>query len=212
MVAVKGRGRLNKQIREAEQFLAQVEPKLENLIKQHGPCQIKPSSRPPFEYLIRSVISQQLSSKAASTIVSRVETLLGQSGFSPCTIVNLPYDQLRACGLSNAKVNYSQGIAQACVDKQLDFEVLKNLPSADVIESLVRLKGVGEWTAQMFCIFALGHLDVFAPADIGLQRGLQHLYQLDEKPAKPMMVELTEPWRPYRSVASWYLWRVADQI
>ena len=203
---------LNQRLRVAEHHLARADSKMASLIQRHGPCQIQPSSRPPFEYLIRSIISQQLSSKAASTIVSRVESLLGQQGFSAEAILAVSYDQLRACGLSNAKVQYSQGIAQACLDDVLDFNALADMPSEEVIETLIQLKGVGEWTAQMFCIFALGHLDVFAPADIGLQRGLQHLYELEEKPAKPLMQELTEPWRPYRSVASWYLWRIADDI
>lgn len=212
MVKANNQLALNQRLREAEDLLAKADSKMASLIQRHGPCQIQPSSRPPFEYLIRSIISQQLSSKAASTIVSRVENLLGEQGFSARAILGVTYEQLRACGLSNAKVQYSQGIAQACLDESLDFNALADMPSEEVIESLIQLKGVGEWTAQMFCIFALGHLDVFAPADIGLQRGLQHLYELEEKPAKPLMLELTEPWRPYRSVASWYLWRIADEI
>ena len=195
---------------QALQLLKKQDPIFEQLIRRFGQCQLNPSSRTPFEYLIRSIISQQLSAKAASTIVGRVEALLGRKHFSAKNIVALSPEQLRACGLSHAKVQYSHGIARAVLDKEIDFEQLKVMDSQEVIEQLVKLKGVGEWTAQMFCIFALGHLDIFAPADIGLQRGLQILYQLDEKPSKQQIEDMTSKWKPYRSVASWYLWRLVD--
>ncbi len=117
---------------------------------------------------------------------------------------------MRECGLSNAKVSYCHAIAQAELDKQINFAALYGQETEAVIDELKALKGVGDWTAQMFCIFALGHLDVLATADVGLQRGLQKLNHLPQKPAPEQMLRLTQNWLPYRSVASWYLWRLAD--
>ncbi|NVK21045.1 MAG: DNA-3-methyladenine glycosylase 2 family protein [Kangiellaceae bacterium] len=198
------------QISKALELFAQPSHELSQIVRYYPRCVINPNLRQPFEYLVRSIISQQLSSKAASTIVGRVEVKLGRKKFSPKNILALSFDELRACGLSTAKVNYAHGIAQATLDKTIIFEDLYQTNTEQAIEQLVALKGVGEWTAQMFCIFALGHLDVMATADVGLQRGLQILHQLDEKPNKQQMLELTDSWRPYRSVGSWYLWRLAD--
>ncbi|NVJ66601.1 MAG: DNA-3-methyladenine glycosylase 2 family protein [Gammaproteobacteria bacterium] len=191
--------------------LVLVEPSFSSLVDKYGACRISPHEKPPFEYLVRSIISQQLSSKAAATIVGRVEALLGRKKFNAKNILALNHAELRGCGLSNAKVTYSHGIAQAVMDKTIDFDALHSLDTDTSIERLVALKGVGEWTGQMFCIFALGHLDVMATADVGLQRGLQKLYDLPEKPSASQMIELAKPWQPYRSVASWYLWRLADE-
>ncbi len=198
-------------LRRAEKHLAQQDAKLANLIQKFGQSAISPSQREPFEYLVRSIVSQQLSAKAAATIVGRVEKKLGQKKFLPKNILAISFDELRQCGLSRAKATYAHGIAQAVLDKQMVFEDLYLMNTEQAIEQLVKLKGVGEWTAQMFCIFALGHLDVMATADVGLQRGLQILHELDSKPDQPQMLNLTEIWKPYRSIGSWYLWRLADE-
>ncbi|WP_251357973.1 DNA-3-methyladenine glycosylase [Kangiella sp. TOML190] len=169
-----------------------------------------PFSRSPFEYLVRSIISQQLSSKAASTIVGRVERALGRKKINARNILALSHRQLRECGLSNAKVSYCHAIAQAEIDNKISFKELYGQGTDEVITALTGLKGVGVWTAQMFCVFALGHLDVLATADVGLQRGMQKLYQLPTKPSAEQMLKISKPWQPYRSIASWYLWKIAD--
>lgn len=197
-------------LRRAEKYLIQQEAHWQAVIERYGKCQLMPSQREPLEYLVRSIISQQLSSKAASTIVGRVAELLGKQGFTATNIVKQEPTDLRACGLSNAKVAYSQGIAQAQLDQSIDFMALYEMDTEAAIGKLIELKGVGRWTAQMFCIFALGHLDVFAYDDIGLQRGMQQLYQLKEKPERSAMEQISNHWMPYQSVASWYLWRIAD--
>ncbi len=197
-------------LRKAEKHLISKEVGWESVIKRYGKCQLAPSKREPIEYLIRSIISQQLSSKAAATIVGRVEKQLGRKKFSAKNILAIPHSELRASGLSNAKASYSHSIAEAVVTKSINFKNLYLMDTEQAFDALVQLKGVGRWTAQMFCIFALGHLDVMAYDDVGLQRGMQRMYQLDSKPDKTLMEQISKQWSPYRSVACWYLWRIAD--
>ena len=178
------------------------------VIKQHGRCTIDPTSRDPFDTLVQSIISQQLSVKAAETIENRVRDLAGKR-FRPTKLLSFPHQELRACGLSNRKVEYIQGIADAVKRRQLSFNKLAKADDQAVIDQLVALRGVGKWTAEMFMIFSLGRMDIFSALDVGLQRGMRHLFG-DAASDLATMEQLATRWQPYRSVASWYLWKIVD--
>lgn len=198
-------------IREAEARLAESDSKMAELIEKFGPCDITPWQRDLYTSLSSSIVSQQLSVKAASTIFGR---LMAQASdgvtLNHERVLALSHDELRACGLSNAKAKYCVSLATAVKNNDIHFEELQNLPDESVIEILIQLPGIGRWTAEMFLIFALGSTDVLATDDLGLKRGMQRYLSLEDYPEKSLFIEKSAPWKPYRSVASWYLWRLAD--
>ncbi len=179
------------------------------VVKQVGPCKMAPDKRDPFDTLVCSIISQQLSIKAADTIEQRVRILAKGTKLRPSALLKLPMESLRAAGLSGRKVEYIQGIAEAVRSRRLRFSQLAIADDATVIQNLVALRGVGQWTAEMFMIFSLGRIDVFSSLDVGLQRGMKQLFGEDLVELKTME-ELAKRWSPYRSVASWYLWKMID--
>jgi len=182
--------------------------RLGKTVKEHGKCQYNPDANDPFDTLINSIISQQLSVKAADTIDGRVRALVGKR-YRPAAILKQEHQTLRNCGLSNRKVEYIQGIAKAVSTRKLSFGRLKKLTDEEIINKLVELRGVGRWTAEMFMMFSLGRMDIFSPLDIGLQRGMRILFDDPEMDLATMEVE-AERWQPYRSIASLYLWKIVD--
>jgi len=195
------------QLKAAETFLRDC-PYLGETVRKQGACTIAPHQRDPFDTLIVSIISQQLSVKAADTIEARVRKL-GGDPFSPEKLLNCQIDELRMAGLSGRKVEYVRGIAKAVIEDGLDLRAMRELPAETVMQQLTSLRGVGQWTAEMFMIFSLGHLDIFSVLDVGLQRGMQQLFG-DRADSPSAMQKLATRWSPYRSVASWYLWRLVD--
>ena len=195
---------------EALDVLASRDDGLAELIAGHPRCPLDRSRGTAFEALAGSIIGQQLSTAAARTIGARVRALAG-GRLTPEACAALPSGALRDAGLSAAKTRYLQGLARAAAHGALNFRALAQLPDDDVIDALTDFNGVGAWTAQMFLMFGMRRPDVAAPGDLGLQRGLQRLHGLDERPEPEQFVALMAPWRPYRSVASWYLWRLAEQ-
>ena len=183
---------------------------LSALIKKHGPCTIKPALDNPFHALTSSIISQQLSSHAAKAIKGRLFGLLGTDNFAPEDILNIPPEKFKYAGLSRAKIGYIRGIALAVRNGELDFTSIARHEDEDVITKLNALSGVGRWTAEMFLIFGLGRPDVLSVTDAGLRRAFKMTYNLQQLPSGTQMILIGEPWRPFRSVASWYLWRVVD--
>jgi len=181
---------------------------LGNTVKEYGKCKYDPDSNDPFDTLISSIISQQLSVKAANTIDGRVRALVGKQ-YRPAAILKHQHQALRNCGLSNRKVEYIQGIAKAVSTRKLSFGRLKKLSDEDIIAKLVELRGVGRWTAEMFMMFSLGRMDIFSPLDIGLQRGMRILFDDPEMDLATMEIE-AKRWQPYRSIASLYLWKLVD--
>ncbi len=176
------------------------------LIRAHGPCSIAQKQRDPFAVLAASIIGQQLSSKAADTIQKRVEVLIGGS-LNPSALLSQTQESLRACGLSNAKARWLITLAEATATGVLDFDALNHMDDDSAIEGLDALPGVGRWTAEMFLIFALHRLDVFAMGDVGLRNAINRLYGKGRKLSDARTLKITKTWAPYRSVASWYLWR-----
>lgn len=190
----------------AEAHLAAADPVLATLIATHGPCSLA-REQDLFAALVDSIIGQQLSVKAAATIAGRLRAALPGGALAADAILALPDDALRGAGLSRAKAAYLRDLAGHVTAGTLDLAALDTQTDDAVTAALVAVKGIGPWTAQMFLIFALGRLDVLPVADLGLREAAVRAYSL---PARPTAADLTAravPWRPYRSIATWYLWR-----
>lgn len=196
-------------IRRAERALANADPVMKRLIAAHGHCPLASRPYAPFHMLASSIISQQLSTKSAAAIKNRLGLLLS-APFAPEEFLRLSSEQLRGAGLSQAKARYISGLAERVCEGGLVFEELIALDDEEVIQTLSQCSGVGRWTAEMFLIFGLKRLDVLAVGDAGLQRAARLLYGKKRR-SKNLLPRIAEPWRPYRSVASWYLWRSLEQ-
>jgi 3-methyladenine DNA glycosylase/8-oxoguanine DNA glycosylase len=167
---------------------------------------------PYFHALARSIIYQQLAAGAASTIHDRVQALsLNPKRFpTSAEILAMPEEDLRGAGLSRNKLKAILDLAERVQEGRLRLRTLHRSSDEEVVERLTEVWGIGEWTAQMFLIFQLGRLDIFAPADLGLQEGIRVLDGRKGRPTPAQALDRAEVWRPLRSVASWYLWRLAD--
>lgn len=163
-----------------------------------------------FASLVRIITGQQLSVNAARVIFERVsEACDGE--IKPQTIVSLDEETLRTAGLSKPKIVYLKDLAQKVLNDEINFAEIESLTDSEIIEVLTTVKGIGRWSAEMFLIFSLGRQDVFAVDDIGLQRSVKWLYGLDSSSGKGEIEMLSQGWRPYRSVASLYLWEVINR-
>jgi DNA-3-methyladenine glycosylase II len=161
-----------------------------------------------FNALLSSIVSQQISTQAAATIMGRVEALFPSAeGVTPDAILAVGPDPLRAAGLSGMKARYVLDLAERVADGRLDLDLLATLDDEAVIAELIQVKGIGRWTAEMFLIFSLGRLDVLPVDDFGLRAAVKRSYGLDDLPKAPAIRALAVPWAPYRTVATWYLWR-----
>lgn len=198
-------------ITDAIEHLSSVDSELAALIHRTGPVSASPrATEDPFEALLRSIVYQQLSGKAAGTIHGRVLDRVGKPP-SPHTILDIPEAELRACGLSRAKCAAIRDLAHHTVNGAIPTSrAMGDLDNAAIIERLTRVRGIGPWTVQMYLMFGLGRPDILPTTDLGIQKGIQKLYSLPELP-KPADVEQTgAPWKPYRTIAAWYLWRSLD--
>jgi DNA-3-methyladenine glycosylase II len=190
----------------ARRHLARRDAVLKRLIRAIGPCTLwhNPDG---FATLVHSIISQQLSTKAAASIRARLEQALAPTGIIPERILALPSKDLRSVGLSANKVRALCDLAERVRNETLPLDLLHELPDEEVIGQLVPVWGIGRWTAEMFLIFSLGRMDVLPVDDWGLRMAVRREYGLPEPPEKARLLELAEPWRPYRSIATWYFWR-----
>ena len=199
------------QMAAAERHLARRCPVMKGLIKTHGPCTLARKRTDPFHVLCTSIISQQLSVKAADTIQARVATaVLAGAKFMPAHFIEAEHALLRAAGLSNAKSKWLIGIAQAVHSGAFSFARLRKLDDEAAIDMLDALPGIGRWTAEMYLMFALGRLDLFALDDVGLRNGVNRLFNEGVKLDDEATLAIAERWSPYRSIASWYLWRAME--
>ena len=193
---------------QAHRELARQCPTMRRLIRTHGPASIGSRRRDPFHVLASSIIGQQLSMKAADTIQGRVHALVGaKSRLKPEHLLSVSPEQLRSVGLSNAKAKWLQALSERTASGELSFKALATMEDEAAIETLDALPGVGRWTAEMFLIFALHRLDIFSLGDVGLRNGVNRLYNGGEKLDDRATLEIVARWAPYRSIASWYLWR-----
>jgi DNA-3-methyladenine glycosylase II len=190
----------------ARRHLARRDPVLKKLIAQVGTCTLQPSTD-RFGTLVRSIVSQQISGKAAASISGRLCELLGKSGIEPRGIARAREEKLRAAGLSTAKVRAVRDLAAKVLDGTVDLVSIHEKPDEEVIAHLLPVIGIGRWTAEMFLIFSLGRLDVLPLGDLGFRVGVQRQLGLETVPDNATLTQLAEPWRPYRTVATWYFWR-----
>ncbi len=185
---------------------------LGQLIKQAGPITLDlPKRLNPFDALLRSIIYQQLSGKAAAAIHKRVRVLFFGGNINPNQVLAMDDQVLRNAGMSRAKVVAVNDLAQKTIDGLIPpGSRLREMSDADIVENLTQVRGIGEWTVQMFLMFQLGRPDVLPTKDLGVRKGFMLTYGLDELPAEKDMMVYCERWRPYRSVGSWYMWRALE--
>ena len=199
--------------RKAVQVLSKADKKLGRLIKAVGPIQIDPPKRlNPFQALMRSIVYQQLSGKAAATIYGRVLGLFpGQRSLKPEQILEIPMEMLRGAGMSNAKARAVKDLAEKAMEGIVPTGArLRKMSDEVIVDRLTQVWGIGEWTVQMVLIFQLGRSDVLPVKDLGVRKGYMLTYGLDAMPEEGEMMDYCECWRPYRSVGSWYMWRAVD--
>ena len=190
----------------ARRTLARRDPILRDLMRRHGPCGLARSQHTdPFQALVHAIISQQLSTKAAATIAGRVDALLDGLP-TPARVAAVSDAQLRSAGLSGQKVGYLRDLSGRIADESLPLDTLDLMPDEEVIVALTRVKGIGRWTAEMFLMFRLHRPDVLPVGDLGIVKAVQRAYRLRTLPSPARLLRLGESWRPYRSVACWYLW------
>lgn len=194
----------------AQRHLTRSGPEMAALIRRVGPCTLVPHAD-LFSVLARTVISQQLSTKAAVTIGNRVLEALGLTAFHPRPIRAATVEALRGCGLSAGKTKSLQDLAEKVESGELPLTNLPAMPDEEVSARLRTVHGIGPWSVDMFLIFGMGRLDVLPVGDLGLRYGVRDLFGLKAEPPLTRIAELTDPWRPYRSIATWYLWRGKDQ-
>jgi len=197
---------LEKQITKATESLIALDPVLGKVISNHGPIARMPRDN-YFAALVGSIVGQQISVKAAASILGRLKDM---TRLDPVRIAALDDVTIKAIGLSRQKVSYLKDLAAHFVADASVFNHLENLPDDEVIAELIKVKGIGVWTAQMFLMFTLVRLDVFAPDDAGLQQAIKRLYGFEILPKRAELIVFSERWQPYRTVASWYLWASLD--
>jgi DNA-3-methyladenine glycosylase II len=194
----------------ARRLLARRDPVLRDLMRRYGSCGLAESQHTdPFKALVHAIVSQQLSSKAAATIAARVDALFG--GFpTPGQVDAVSDDQLRGVGLSGQKIGYIRDLCRHIHARSLPLDDLEAMPDEEVIAALTCVKGIGRWTAEMFLMFRLHRPDVLPVGDLGIVKAVQRAYRLRKVPTADRLVRIGESWRPYRSVACWYLWASLD--
>ena len=197
-------------IKAARLHLQKNDPVMKRIIKLVGPFHAK-TKRDRFGTLVRSIVSQQISVAAAKTITNRLIEAAGGSvespKFTPEGILKFDVDGLRELGVSRQKASYVLDLAEKVHTGVVELEGLQRQSDGEVIEVLTQVKGVGVWTAQMFLMFSLGRMDIFPYDDLGIKNAMARHYQLDELPTKSEMLEIATLWRPYSTVACWYLWQ-----
>ena len=193
----------------AIEHLRSVDQKLAPVIERHGHPTITPTTD-AVRSLARSIVWQQLSGKAAATIWDRFLGLYGGRFPRPAAIAATPDAALRGAGLSGAKAAALKDLARHVMEKKLVTRRLPAATDAEIAAMLLPVRGIGPWSVDMFLMFALVRLDVLPVGDLGIRKGMQRHFGLRKLPEAPRMVKLAEPWRPYRSVAAWYMWRLLE--
>ena len=190
--------------------LCRVDPTMEQLIRKVGECQLRPRGA-RYSLLVRAILSQQISVKAARTIHTRLQRLLPGRYISARRMSTLSDRQLRAVGISSQKRRYLRHLTDLTLDGTLNFRSLAATSDDEtIVAAVTQVAGIGRWTAQMFLLFGLGRLDVFAADDLGLRNAIALRYKLPIAPTSDDYHAVSQRWIPFRSIASWYLWRSLD--
>jgi DNA-3-methyladenine glycosylase II len=201
-------------VAQAAKHLSAHDAAMPALIGRYGLCTIRPH-RNYYQELVDSIISQQLSVKAARTILNRLIELFGGKEIPlPEIILTKTVDEMRAAGLSRAKAAYVRDLAQHVLDGKVTFDRFDEMSNDEILKELLPVKGIGEWTVHMFLMFCMGRLDVLATGDLGIKNGIQKLYGLDHAPTPAEITVLAQKgaWHPYETVACWYIWRSLDNV
>jgi DNA-3-methyladenine glycosylase II len=199
---------------DALEALRRSDPVIRRLVDEHGPLdeEQRRRGRPlePYGALVRSIVGQQLSTKAARSIYERLTDLFDGRTPSPAELLAADPEDVRSVGLSRPKVSYLRSLAEHVESGELELGRLSELSDEEVSAELTAVKGLGQWSADMFLIFHLGRPDVLPVGDLGIRRAVERAYGLPEMPDAARLTEIGEPWRPHRSLASLYLWRSLD--
>lgn len=197
------------EVRRACRWLSRQDQTLGRVIRDVGDFTLRPQTG-GYDMLVRSILSQQISVAAARTIRTRLKNLLPGGRVRPAAVAALTDEQLQSAGISQQKRAYLQDLTRCALDGTISFRRLARADDEAVIAELVQVKGIGRWTAQMFLLFGLGRPDVFAPDDLGLRNSMIQLYGLPPRPDRSLLLQIADVWSPWRSIASWYLWRARD--
>ena len=194
----------------ARRLLLRRDPVLAGLIKKHGACGLASAQRADhFSALVRAITGQQLSTKAASTIYARLAALM-PGGVTPAALSTLTDEQMRVVGMSRQKIAYFRDLCEKALSGVVALDSLESMTDDEVIAALTQVKGIGRWSAEMFLMFRLHRPDVLPVDDLGIVNAVKNVYSLRKRPTAERIRKIGEAWRPYRSVASWYLWRSLD--
>jgi DNA-3-methyladenine glycosylase II len=196
----------------ARRVLMRNDPVLSPIIKKYGACGITTGrERDIFCGLVEAIVSQQLSTRAAATIYGRLRALLPDGGPpTPEALMSLSDEALRGVGLSRQKLGYMRDLSSKMLDGSINIEGLPSMSDDEIVAELTKIKGIGRWTVEMLLIFRLTRPDVFPAGDLGIVKAVQKAYNLRKTPDVKRLTTIAERWRPYRSVASWYLWASLD--
>lgn len=198
-------------MRKAVSHLKKADPVLANVIERVGPCRLeRRGDGTHFDHLVRAIVYQQLSGKAAATIYSRVLALFGGRRPTPAEMAKARVPSLRAAGLSTRKVEYIQELARRTASGDIPMARLHRMTDGEIMETLTSIRGIGPWTAQMVMLFRLGRPDIFPVLDLGIQKAVQKMHRMRKLPTPAKLERIGAKWAPYRSVATWYLWRSLD--
>lgn len=201
-----------KSLTEAERGLSKQCPVMRQLIRTHGPCTLLKNKRPHFHSLVSSIISQQLSVKAAQTISNRTKERVGaKKNFKAEHFKGITVKQLRACGLSNAKARYVLEIYRHVASGKLPLRSIGRKPDEEIRTLLQKIPGIGPWTVDMFMMFSLNRLDILPLGDLAIRKGICNAYTLDINSDHEQLRAAVDHLRPWRTIACWYLWRQEDQ-
>lgn len=208
MNLMKRRGATVEDLRRAERSLSRRDPVLRRVIREVGPATIDSYwRRDAFAALLQTMIGQQISVHAVAAIYRRFKALYGGRAPSAKRLLATSEQDLRAAGLSRSKVVYMRDLAERVSSRRLVVSRLESMSDEEAIAALTAVKGIGIWTAEVFLIFRLGRLDVIPADDLGILEGVRQLYELEERPTPDELRAFAERWRPYRSVASWFVWQ-----
>ena len=197
----------------AQRALSRADPTLGSAIRILGPCTLKRGRGSPYEALLSAIVHQQIHGNAAAAILGRFKTLYGNRLPSPEELIASSEAELRACGLSASKQTAMRDVAAKTLDGTVgDRRALRRLADEAIIDRLVTVRGVGRWTAEMLLMFTLNRADVLPVDDFGIREGFKLLYGLKEQPKPRVLAEFGQRWAPYRTTASWYLWRYVDHV
>ena len=202
---------LARERRRAVAHLRKTDERIARVIEHVGTCRFIPRAEGThFDALIRAIVYQQLSGKAASTILARVLAIFDNRYPSAAELLAVPEEQLRAAGLSRQKLGYMRDLARHVADGTLPIDQMDSLDDAQIIEALTAVKGIGRWSAQMFLMFRLGRPNVLPDQDLGIRKGLQRAYRMRALPPPKKVQTIGARWSPYATYACWYLWRLLD--